>query len=78
LTRREYDLLALLVRNVGRIVTHQLLLRSRWGPQHSEDVQYLRVYVGHLRQKLGPCAAGLIRTELGIGYRLTETEPKNT
>lgn len=75
LTRREYDLLVLLVRNAGRIVTHQLLLRTLWGPQHVEDVQYLRVYVGHLRQKLGPGAAGLIKTELGIGYRLAETEP---
>ncbi len=72
LTPREYDLLVLLVRNAGRVLTHQQLLRSVWGPQHSEDVQYLRVYIGHLRQKLGAGAAGLIRTESGIGYRLAE------
>ena len=74
LTPREYDLLALLVRNAGRVITHQQLLRSLWGPEHSEDVQYLRVYVGHLRQKLGPAGASLLRTEAGVGYRLAETE----
>jgi len=56
-------------------LTHQQLLRGVWGPQHSEDVQYLRVYIGHLRQKLGPAAAGLIRTEAGVGYRLAESAP---
>ena len=75
LTPREYDLLVLLVRNAGRVLTHQHLLRSVWGARHSEDVQYLRVYVGHLRQKLGPDAARLIRTESGVGYRLAEPEP---
>ncbi len=74
LTPREYDLLVMMVRNAGRVLTHQHLLRSVWGAQHSEDVQYLRVYVGHLRQKLGTGAAGLIRTEAGIGYRLAEAE----
>lgn len=75
LTPREYDLLVLLVRNAGRVLTHKHLLRGVWGPQHSEDVQYLRVYIGHLRQKLGPAAAGLIRTEAGVGYRLAESAP---
>ncbi len=75
LTPREYDLLVMMVRNAGRVLTHQHLLRSVWGAQHSEDVQYLRVYVGHLRQKLGPGAVGLIRTEAGVGYRLAEADP---
>ena len=74
LSRREYDLLAMLVRNAGRVLTHRQLLTGVWGPGHGEDVQYLRVYVGHLRQKLGAAGAGLIGTESGIGYRLAEGE----
>ena len=69
LTPREWDLLAALVRGgEGRVVTQRQLLTAVWGPAHVEDAQYLRVYVGHLRQKLGS-AAGLIRTEPGVGYR---------
>ena len=73
LSPREYELLALLVRNAGRVLTHRQLLTAVWGPAHVEDVQYLRVYVGHLRQKLGP-DGGLIQTEPGVGYRLAEGE----
>ena len=61
--------LPLLVRNAGRVMTHRHLLASVWGPAHAADVQYLRVYVGQLRQKLGPSGA-LLRTEPGVGYRL--------
>jgi two-component system KDP operon response regulator KdpE len=69
LTPREWDLLAALIRGgEGRVVTQRQLLSAVWGPAHVEDAQYLRVYIGHLRQKLGP-AAGLIRTEPGVGYR---------
>ena len=72
LTPREWDLLAALVRaGDGRVITQRQLLMAVWGPAHVEDAQYLRVYVGHLRQKLGP-AASLIRTEPGIGYRFGE------
>ncbi len=74
LSPREYDLLAMLVRNAGRVLTHRQLLTAVWGSGHAEDVQYLRVYVGHLRQKLGPAASGVIGTEAGIGYRLAEAE----
>jgi len=70
LTPREYDLLALLVRNTDRVITHRQLLTAVWGPAHSADVQYLRVYVGHLRQKLGAAAAAHLVTESGVGYRL--------
>ncbi len=49
-------------------MTQRQLLTTVWGPAHVEDAQYLRVYIGHLRQKLGP-AAGLIRTEPSVGYR---------
>ena len=70
LTPREYDLLALLVRNADRVITHRQLLTSVWGPAHTADVQYLRVYIGHLRQKLGAEAGALVATEPGVGYRL--------
>ena len=74
LTPREYDLLVLLVRHAGRVITHKQLLIAVWGPAHTLDVQYLRVYVGHLRQKLGAEAASLLITEPGVGYRLIEQE----
>jgi two-component system KDP operon response regulator KdpE len=70
LTPREYDLLALLIRHRDRVITHRQLLTSVWGPAHAADLQYLRVYVGHLRQKLGTEAAGHLITEAGVGYRL--------
>jgi two-component system KDP operon response regulator KdpE len=71
LTPREWDLLAALARDLGRVVTQRRLLTEIWGPAHAEDSQYLRVYVGQLRAKLGP-AAGLLRTEPGVGYRLLD------
>ena len=74
LTPREYDLLVLLVRHAGRVITHKQLLVAVWGPAHTHDVQYLRVYVGHLRQKLGVETASLLVTEPGVGYRLMEPE----
>ena len=73
LSRREWDLLALLARNPGRVLTHRQLLTAIWGPAHAADVQYLRVYIGQLRQKLG-AAAALIATEPGIGYRMAEPD----
>ena len=72
LSPREYDLLALLVRNAGRVMTHRQLLTAVWGPANVDDVQYLRVYVGHIRQKLGPAGTRLIATEPGVGYRLLD------
>ncbi|HJS87081.1 MAG TPA: response regulator [Acetobacteraceae bacterium] len=71
LSPREWALLALLARNAGRVLTHRQLLTAIWGPAHVEDIQYLRVYVGQLRQKLGP-AARLIATEPGVGYRMLD------
>lgn len=74
LTPKEFDLLAILVRNAGRVVTHRQILTSVWGPAHTHDVQYLRVFIGQLRQKLARTsdAPDLIQTEPGVGYRLTE------
>lgn len=72
LTPKEFDLLAILVRNAGRIVTHRQILTAVWGPAHTEDLQYLRVFIGQLRQKLGGAAPNrdIIVTEPGIGYRI--------
>jgi two-component system KDP operon response regulator KdpE len=75
LTKREHALLLLLARNAGRVLTHRQILTALWGPAHTEDVTYLRVYVGQLRKKLGPEAAALLRTEPGVGYRLEEMPP---
>ena len=71
LTPREWELLALLARNQGKVVLQRRLLTEIWGAAHVQDSQYLRVYVGQLRAKLGPAAA-LLRTEPGVGYRLLE------
>lgn len=70
LTNREYDLLMFLCKNQGRILTHQLLLKNVWGPAHTQDVEYLRVYVRQLRQKLAPLGQKIIITDPGIGYRI--------
>ena len=71
LSPREYGLLAQLVRGSGKVVTHRQLLTAVWGPAHEEDVQYLRVFVGQLRQKIeaDPSQPALILTEPGVGYR---------
>jgi two-component system KDP operon response regulator KdpE len=74
LTSREFDLLSCLARHPGKVMTHRQLLTAVWGPAQVEETQYLRVYVGHLRQKLEehPDDPKIILTELGIGYRLAE------
>ncbi|MBU1174141.1 MAG: response regulator transcription factor [Alphaproteobacteria bacterium] len=74
LTRREYELLVLLARHAGRLLTHKQLLHEIWGPAHEQDAQYLRVFIGRLRQKLGddPAAPKFIVTEPGVGYRFAQ------
>jgi two-component system KDP operon response regulator KdpE len=71
LTPKEYDLLVLLARHAGRVVTHKSLLTSVWGPAHSHDMHYLRVFIGQLRGKIERDATDpkIIRTEPGVGYR---------
>ena len=71
LSPREYDLLARLVEGGGRVLTHRQLLTAVWGPANADDVQYLRVFVGRLRQKLeaDPALPRRIVTESGVGYR---------
>jgi len=74
LTRKEFDLLSFLARNAGKVITHKQILNAVWGPAHTEDTQYLRVYIRHLRQKIetNPNDPKLIHTEVGIGYRISE------
>jgi two-component system KDP operon response regulator KdpE len=71
LTRTELGLLEVLVRQPGRLLTHDVLLQAVWGPTYSTESNYLRTYVAQLRKKLGDVAASprLIATEPGVGYR---------
>lgn len=72
LTPIEYRLLALLISNAGRVLTHRHILREVWGPSHADDTHYLRVYMTGLRRKIedNPNLPRHLRTEVGIGYRL--------
>ena len=74
LTPKEFELLSFLARHAGRVITHKQILAAVWGPAHTEDTQYLRVYIGQLRQKVEekPDDPRIILTEPGIGYRVTE------
>jgi two-component system KDP operon response regulator KdpE len=72
LTPKEFDVLACLVRDAGKVIGHRQLLTTVWGQAHADDTQYLRVVIGQLRQKLerDPAAPAVILTEPGVGYRL--------
>ena len=74
LTPKEFELLSFLARHSGRVVTHKQILSAVWGPAHAGDTQYLRVYIGQLRQKIEPQSDDprIILTEPGIGYRIAE------
>ena len=74
LTPKEFELLAFLARHAGKVATHKQILNAVWGPAHSEDTQYLRVYIGQLRHKIEPDQSdpAVVLTEPGIGYRLAE------
>jgi two-component system, OmpR family, KDP operon response regulator KdpE len=75
LTPKEFELLSFLARHAGRVVTHKQILTAVWGPAHTEDTQYLRVYIGQLRQKIEERSDDprVILTEPGIGYRIAES-----
>lgn len=76
LTRLEFELLALLVRNRGKVLTHRYLLKEVWGPDSIHETHYLRVFVANLRKKLEsqPAQPKFILTEQGVGYRLAEPD----
>jgi two-component system KDP operon response regulator KdpE len=75
LTPTEYKILAVLVHHPGRVLTHQQLLREVWGPDHAEDVHYLRVYMTQLRRKIepDPTRPKYLLTEVGVGYRCIDS-----
>jgi len=72
LSKREFELLRLLTEHAGKVMTHRQILTAVWGEAHRDDVEYLRVYVRQLRQKLSddPVSPRFIETEPGVGYRL--------
>lgn len=76
LTSTEYQLLALLVKNEGKVLTHQFLLRAIWGPGYINQSQYLRVYIAQIRKKIEDDANRpvYLLTESGVGYRFTASE----
>ena len=73
LTKIEFNLLAAMAANEGRILTHRFLLKEVWGNSFSEETQYLRVYIGNLRKKIeaDPNNPQYIITESGVGYRFS-------
>lgn len=77
LTRKEYAVLALLLRYPDRVVSQQQLLREVWGASHMQDTHYLRIVLGRLRQKLDddPAAPRWLKTEPGVGYRFLSMTP---
>ena len=76
MTRKEWLLLAMLMRHAGRVVTQPQLLRELWGPTHTDDTHYLRILVGKLRAKLGDDASAprYVQTESGVGLRFIPNE----
>jgi len=72
LSRTQFSILASLIRKANKIITHKQLLQEVWGEQHNEDIEYLRIYIHQLRQKIeeNPSQPKYLVTELGIGYRL--------
>jgi len=71
LTSTEFSLLKYLVQNAGKVITHTQILKAIWGPNSTEHIHYIRVYIGHLRQKIeaDPAQPKFIITEPGVGYR---------
>src|SRR5512141_3155102 len=76
LTPNEYKLLQVLIQHAGKVLTQRQLLNEVWGPQHTEQAQYLRVYIAQLRRKLerNPARPRYLQTEPGVGYRLVPEE----
>ncbi len=74
LTPIEFNLLVYLMRHAGKVLSHRDILQNVWGPEYGHEVEYLRVYMGHLRQKVeeDPLKPKYIQTERGIGYRFGE------
>jgi two-component system KDP operon response regulator KdpE len=74
LTPIEYKLLSALMRNAGKVMTHEHLLKEVWGPAYGDEAHYLRIYIHQLRQKIekDPARPKYLLTEVGVGYRLRD------
>lgn len=72
LTAKEFDLLAYLAKNSGKVFTHQQILREIWGRGYGNETHYLRVYVNRIRKKLGDHDGQILKTSSGIGYQLLD------
>jgi two-component system KDP operon response regulator KdpE len=79
LTPTEFNLLVYLMEHVGAVLPHEAILKNVWGPEYGEETEYLRVYIGHLRQKVedDPAHPRYLLTERGIGYRFENVEPED-
>lgn len=77
LTPTEFDLLVYLMEHAGQVLPHEAILKNVWGPEYGEETEYLRVYMGHLRQKIekDPTKPEYLLTERGIGYRFEPLSP---
>ncbi len=71
LTAKEFDVLAFLASNAGKLCTHQMILRAVWGSTYSTEAQYLHAYIHRLRQKLGDESSVVIKTAPGVGYSIS-------
>jgi two-component system KDP operon response regulator KdpE len=80
LSPTEFSLLKELTSNVGKVLTHRMLLQSVWGPEYGEESEYLRVYINRLRHKLeaDPANPRYLLTEPAVGYRFVSPENENT
>jgi two-component system KDP operon response regulator KdpE len=80
LTPTEFDLLVYLMEHAGKVLPHEAILKNVWGPEYGEETEYLRVYMGHLRQKIEdePNKPAYLLTERGIGYRFEPPSPNLT
>lgn len=79
LTPKEFELLSLLMKHEGKVLTHKFLLETIWGPANADDREYLRVFIKQLRVKIedDPTDPRRILTEMGVGYRLTGDDEGN-
>ncbi|MCE1190150.1 MAG: response regulator [Ignavibacteria bacterium] len=75
-TNTEFQLLALFFENIGKVLTQNIILNKIWGADHSEDAQYLRVFIGQIRKKIEdiPARPKYILTESGVGYRMVHQD----
>ena len=76
LSPTEYDLLVFFIKNVGKVLTHRMIMKEIWGPHRTEESHYLRVYMRQIRRKLesDPSQPTLFITEPGVGYRMVVLE----